>query len=332
MATCHLKSGVIVENTLFPVRQPAISEGECGEEGKDGSGLEPSLFECGPFEIRMPAAQTVPLVFNTPHSGRVYPPQFLAQSRLDERRIRKSEDFYVDELFAPAIRTGAPLLMAHFPRAFLDVNREPYELDPKMFAGRLPPYVNVASTRVAGGLGTIPRLVAENMEIYAARLPVAEGLSRIETYYRPYHAALRRLVVGTRQRFGHALLFDCHSMPSTVRSAGTPGRPDFILGDRFGTSAAQELTAAAATVLQELGYNVARNRPYAGGFITEHYGRPAKHLHALQIEVNRGLYFDEDKLEKKPDFPIVAADIARFIETMAALFRVEITDRPLAAE
>ena len=302
-------------------------------EGGQGSiELHGIMFDCEPFEVRMANAQSVPLVFTSPHSGRVYPAAFLAQSRLDERRIRKSEDFHVDELFTHAVAVGAPLLVAHFPRAFLDVNREPYELDPRMFEGRLPSYANVGSTRVAGGLGTIPRLVAENVEIYAHRLSVAEALSRIDLIYRPYHECLRALLTQTRDRFGQAFLFDCHSMPSTVRAAATAGRPDFIIGDRYGTSASQELSRAAVLFLQELGYNVTRNKPYAGGFITEHYGRPARGLHALQIEVNRGIYFDEEKLEKKAGFGLLAADLAQFIDAMVQIVDTELIAGPLAAE
>jgi len=280
----------------------------------------------------MAARQTTPLIFNSPHSGRIYPQAFLDQARLDARRIRKSEDFFVDELFARSVHAGAPLLIAHFPRAYLDVNREPYELDPRMFEGPMPPYANISSTRVAGGLGTIPRLVAENMEIYAHRLPLSEALSRIETIYRPYHACLRRLIARTRVRFGMAVLIDCHSMPANVRSSATAGRPDFIIGDRYGTSASQDLSRAAALFLQQMGYAVTRNKPYAGGFITEHYGRPAHGLHALQIEVNRGLYFDEEKLEKKPGFETLKADISDFIDQLADLVESDMVQRPLAAE
>lgn len=280
----------------------------------------------------MASRQTTPFVFNSPHSGRVYPEAFLRQSRLDEKRIRKSEDFYVEELFGHAVTAGAPMLLAHFPRCYLDVNREPYELDPKIFDGRLPAFANIGSTRVAGGLGTIPRLVAENMEIYAHRLPVTEALERIERIYRPYHACLRRLVAQTHVQFGRAILIDCHSMPASVRSSATAGRPDFIIGDRYGTSASPELSRAAALLLQDMGYVVTRNKPYAGGFITEHYGRPAHGLHALQIEVNRGLYFDEDRLEKKPSFDLVRQDISDFIDAMVGVVSEDMLGTPLAAE
>jgi len=284
------------------------------------------------FEIREPRSHSIPFVYNSPHSGRIYPPEFIAQSRLEGVSIRRSEDHYVDELFADASALGAPLLLANFPRAYLDVNREPYELDPRMFDGLLPPYANINSLRVAGGLGTIPRIVAENMEIYARRLPVQEGLDRIESVYKPYHAALRRLIARTHVQFGFGVLIDCHSMPGNVRVAGTNARPDFIIGDRYGTSASAELSRAAVAIFEEMGFTAIRNKPYAGGFITEHYGRPSRGLHALQIEVNRSIYVDEMTLEKRPDFPLVAAAITAFMRQMAVYVAQFATDSALAAE
>ncbi|WEZ82540.1 N-formylglutamate amidohydrolase [Rhizobium sp. 32-5/1] len=269
------------------------------------------------FEVLEPETQRIPFVFNSPHSGRVYPPAFLSQSRLDAMSIRRSEDHYVDELFHFVTDLGAPLLVAHFPRAFLDVNREPYELDPRMFDGPLPPHANISSLRVAGGLGTVPRLVAENMEIYARRFPVEEALTRIEEIYKPYHACLRRLIARTHVQFGLSVLIDCHSMPGNIRVAGSSQRPDFIIGDRYGTSASAELSRTAVGLLEDLGFSVARNKPYAGGFITEHYGRPARGLHALQIEINRGLYVDEATLRKKPGFGELAQAIAMFVSKLA---------------
>lgn len=269
------------------------------------------------FEIREPTAHTIPFVYNSPHSGNRYPPSFLNDARLDSVAIRRSADHYVDELFAAAPELGAPLLAAHFPRAYLDVNREPYELDPKMFDGALPPFANISSLRVAGGLGTIPRIVAENMEIYRRRLSVEEGLSRIDALYKPYHAALRRLIARTHTRFGFSILIDCHSMPGNIRIAGSEIRPDFIIGDRFGTSASADLSRAAISFLTDLGFSAARNKPYAGGFITEHYGRPVRGLHALQIEINRALYVDEVTLEKRPEFEAIAGALSCFMRLMA---------------
>jgi N-formylglutamate amidohydrolase len=282
-----------------------------------------------PFEVIAPSAHRLPLVLNSPHSGNCYPDAFLASSRLDKAAIRRSEDFSVDELMAETVALGAPLLKANFPRAWLDVNREPYELDPKMFDGSLPTYANVKSVRVAGGLGTIARIVSESEEIYAAPLPVDEALARIDCVYKPYHRTLRELLMATCTDFGVVLLLDCHSMPSSVRGASARQRPDIVIGDRFGTSAASELTAIATELLARLGYAVTRNKPYAGGFITEHYGQPAKGIHAMQIEINRSLYMDERTLERTGGFKRLSADLARFADGLATALESRM---PLARE
>ncbi|MCA3563041.1 MAG: N-formylglutamate amidohydrolase [Methylocystis sp.] len=266
-----------------------------------------------PFEIDAPGRLTLPFVVNTPHSGRVYPDAFLAMTRLDRLGLRRSEDCYVDLLFAEAPRIGLPLLKAHFPRAYLDVNREPYELDPRMFDGRLPAYANTRSMRVAGGLGSIPRIVGDGQDIYRARLTVTDAMRRIDTVYRPYHRALRGLLQETHRRFGEAILLDCHSMPSASLGAESQLRPDIVLGDRYGTSCAPVLIDIVQASFEALGYRVARNRPYAGGFITEHYGQPASAVHALQIEINRALYMDEETLEPRPDFATVQRDLTRML-------------------
>lgn len=285
-----------------------------------------------PFEVRRPGAQTVPFVFNSPHSGRRYPDRFIAMSRLDRDAIRRSEDCFVDELFASAVTFGAPLLAAHFPRAYLDVNREPWELDPRMFGDALPSFANVRSPRVAGGLGTVPKIVGEGQEIYGAKLSFSEANDRVSGIYMPYHACLRQLVTETHACFGIGILVDCHSMPASIRVGDAGVRPDFIIGDRFGTSASSALTEAAIAILISLGYTVAHNKPYAGGFITEHYGRPAHGLHALQIEVNRGLYMDERTYRKSRGFAALADDLARFIEKLIAVAGIGVETPPLAAE
>lgn len=285
-----------------------------------------------PFEVRTSAEQRVPFVFNSPHSGRCYPERFLAMTRLDSTSIRRSEDCYVDELFGAAVALGAPMLTAHFPRAYLDVNREPWELDPRMFAEPVPPFANVRSARVAGGLGTVPKLVGEGLDIYPGRLPLSEAVGRIECVYKPYHETLKRLVTRTHARFGYAVLVDCHSMPASVRVGDSGMRPDFIVGDRFGTSAASELSERAIGLLAAMGYTVAHNKPYAGGFITEHYGRPARKLHALQIEINRGLYMDERTFQKSAGFYALADDLARFSADLMAVPDHHFLDLPLAAE
>ena len=285
-----------------------------------------------PFEIRTAAEQRVPFVFNSPHSGSHYPDRFLAMIRLDRNAIRRSEDCYVDELFGSAVALGAPMLAANFPRAYLDVNREPWELDPRMFVEPVPPYANIRSARVAGGLGTVPKLVGEGLDIYAGRLPLTEAVARIEAVYKPYHDALKRLLTRTHQRFGYGVLIDCHSMPASIRIGDSGMRPDFIIGDRFGASAAPALTERAIRLLTSMGYTVAHNKPYAGGFITEHYGRPARDLHALQIEVNRGLYMNERTLQRSAGFDALADDLARFCADLMGMPDRDFVDLPLAAE
>lgn len=272
-----------------------------------------------PYEVLAPAVQTVPLVFASPHSGRNYPPDFVAASRLDPLTLRRSEDSYVDELFAAAPGLGAPLLRALFPRAFVDPNREPYELDPAMFDGGLPDFANTHSPRVAAGLGTIARVVCNGAEIYDRKISANEALSRIDSFYRPYHGALGSLLDATADRFGLALLIDCHSMPSVGGPMDKdPGlrRVDFVLGDCHGASCAPDLTDAAAAMLKSEGYVVTRNAPYAGGFTTRHYGRPGDGLHALQIEINRALYMDEATYERKPYFATLADHMSALINAL----------------
>ncbi len=285
-----------------------------------------------PYSVRVAAEQRVPFVFNSPHSGRHYPDRFMAMTKLDAESVRRSEDCYVDELFAGATALGAPMLVANFPRAYLDVNREPWELDPRMFSEPLPAFANMRSARVAGGLGTVPKLVGEGLDIYPGRLPLAEAVGRIETVYRPYHETLKRLLTRTHARFGFAVLIDCHSMPASIRVGETGIRPDFIVGDRFGASTAPALTEHAIQLLTEMGYTVAHNKPYAGGFITEHYGRPARGLHALQIEVNRGLYMNERTLQRSAGFEALAADLGRFMARLTAIPEHYFLGLPIAAE
>jgi N-formylglutamate amidohydrolase len=285
-----------------------------------------------PFTVTEPAMQTVPFVFNVPHAGAIYPAAFLASSRLDAVALRRSEDAFVDELFASVMGLGAPLMTAHFPRAFLDLNREPYELDSRMFDGRLPSFANTRSMRVAGGLGTIPRIVADGQEIYRTRLPVDEALHRIEWLYKPYHRTLRHLVRRTSQLFGHAILIDCHSMPSSSVSREEGVKADVVLGDRYGTSCATLLIDLVEAALRGRGYTVVRNKPYAGGFITEHYGEPALGRHALQIEINRALYMDERSMAKKPAFQVLADDLNQAFAQVIADIDGELTSRPIAAE
>lgn len=272
-----------------------------------------------PFEVVAPERQTLPFVFASPHSGRVYPHAFLESTRLDSISIRRSEDSFVDELFGMAPDLGAPLIRANFPRAFIDPNREPYELDPAMFDTQLPSFVNVRSPRVAAGLGTIARVVRDGAEIYGRRLTFAEAQNRIEGYYKPYHARLRALLEQTHKQFGCAVLVDCHSMPSIGgpldQDIGS-SRPDLVLGDRFGTSCARRLTDIVDRAFAMQGFAIARNNPYAGGFTTEHYGRPALGLHAVQIEINRALYMDEERIERGPGMLKVSSSIRNLIRAL----------------
>lgn len=237
---------------------------------------ELALYE-RPISVERPIRQKLPFVFSSPHSGRVYPASFIKGSNLDATTLRRSEDCFVEEIFAGVVQLGAPLIHAHFPRAYLDANREPYELDPAMFADPLPPHVNTRSLRVAGGLGTIARVVADATEIYREPLAYAEAERRIRLLYMPFHDTLRALLEETHRAFGGALLIDCHSMPSIAGPSDDDmgaNRPDIILGDRYGTACASEITQEAERILKNLGYSATRNNPYAGGFNTEHYGRP----------------------------------------------------------
>jgi N-formylglutamate amidohydrolase len=291
--------------------------------------------ERAPLRVEMPQAQTLPIVFASPHSGNRYPASFLAAARLDPLTLRRSEDGFVDELFGEAPRLGAPLLAAHFPRAFVDPNREPYELDPGMFAEPLPAKANTTSPRVAAGLGTIARVVSSGEEIYAGRLTLAEVEQRLERYYHPYHATLSQLVLHTRQRFGFCLLVDCHSMPSSgwpgERDSG-PDAPDFVLGDCHATSCAGWITARVEQALRNLGYRVSRNAPYAGGFVTQHYGRPTEQIHALQIEINRALYMDETAIARAPGFDLLRQKIGQLILALGRMLAAGAPGMPKAAE
>jgi N-formylglutamate amidohydrolase len=270
-----------------------------------------------PFEIVEPAAWRAPIIFNSPHSGSLYPQDFVAASRIDLAALRRSEDSFMDELIGDLSQRGFPVVRVNFPRSYVDVNREPYELDPRMFTGRLPSFANTRSMRVAGGLGTIPRVVGDGQEIYRERLSVDDALARIEALYKPYHRALRRLINKAHQNFGTVVVVDCHSMPSIGVSRDEPRRPDVVIGDRYGTSCAPLIPDMVEETMRALGYSVGRNKPYAGGFITEHYGNPASGLHAVQLELNRAIYMDERRRERSPGFAQVAADFAILADALA---------------
>jgi N-formylglutamate amidohydrolase len=275
-----------------------------------------------PLEVAAPALQQVALVCASPHSGSDYPAEFLAASRLAPLTLRRSEDSFVDEIFGSALELGAPMLKARFPRAYLDPNREPFELDPLMFADPLPAYVNSRSPRVQVGLGTIARVVATGEEIYAHKLRFPEVVARIERLYRPYHQTLRQLLAATRERFAGYILIDCHSMPTTVgpgeREVKRNG-VDIVLGDCHGTSCHPVVMETAQRVLTAKGYRVARNAPYAGGFTTSHYGAPQGGRHAMQIEISRALYMDERSIERKPFVRQLGQDMGDLMTALAAL-------------
>ncbi|WP_374449939.1 N-formylglutamate amidohydrolase [Stella sp.] len=287
----------------------------------DSSGELPGELAPG-HVVDRPAAPPGAIVLASPHSGRRYPPDLLRASRLDPLTLRRSEDCFVDELFAEAARLGAPMIRAHFPRAYVDLNREPWELDPAMFDGPLPDFCNTRSPRVQAGLGTIARIVASGADIYARKLTVAEGLERIRRLYQPYHRDLAALVEERRRAVGHAILIDCHSMPSTGGPMDLdPGRrrADFILGDIHGNACAAAVADTVAAALRGFGYRVTHNAPYAGGFTTAHYGRPAEGVHALQIEVNRDLYMDEARYARKPELARIAGELRQVVDRLARI-------------
>ena len=285
-----------------------------------------------PFEVLEPQDWRAPVVFNSPHSGRVYPPAFLTQSQLPLPLLRRSEDSFVDELMAGVVGRGHPLMRAHFPRCYVDVNREPYELDPRMFDGRLPSFANTRSMRVAGGLGTVARVVGDAQEIYQERLPVTEALRRIEVLYKPYHRTLRRLLTRVHRSFGAAMLVDCHSMPSSAGSREERPRAEIVVGDRYGTSCNPLVTDVLERAFRALGYTVGRNKPYAGGFITEHYGNPSAGLHAVQIEINRALYMNEARYAPNDNFDQLAYDLMGVVDTLADIPLEELRTYRAAAE
>lgn len=279
----------------------------------------PPVVAAPAFEVLRPAALSTPLVFASPHSGRLYPREMVAASVLCETELRRSEDAFVDSLFAAAPSVGAPLLLARYARAYVDVNREPYEFDPALFGEPLPPWVGRASARAAAGLGSVARVVGEGREIYRGKMRFAEAEARIRSVHRPYHAALESLLEAADRRFGCAVLIDCHSMPAASVSGG-PHRPppDVVLGDRFGAACDPRVTAVAEAALRDQGLIVARNTPYAGGWSTEHYGRPKVGRHALQIEISRGLYLHEPSLRPSAGMARLTARLSAVCTALAA--------------
>jgi N-formylglutamate amidohydrolase len=283
---------------------------DAAEEGPQDHALKE--LTVAPVDLRLPERLSSPFVFASPHSGRTYPSSFAQTTRLDAVTLRQSEDAFVDELFEAVTDFGSPLIAARFPRAYVDVNRAPNELDPAMFDAPVDPRAGPRTARVAAGLGVIPRIVRDGLEIYGARLPANEANFRIEHFYRPYHKALAKLTAAAHAKFGMAIIVDCHSMPPPARGH------DIVLGDCHGQSASPALTAEAQRLLGELGFSVARNAPYAGGYTTSLYGRPFEKTHALQIEVSRALYLDEHRIQPHTGYRDCKARLRRFAERLLA--------------
>lgn len=271
-------------------------------------------------------------LITSPHSGHYYPRDFILKSKLDSQQLRLSEDMHIDALLADVPQAGASLLSATYPRAYVDLNREPYELDASMFSDPLPDYVNKDSTRVLGGLGTIAKIVTERLEIYDRPLVFSEAEQRIEKIYFPFHTCLKQQIETARDFWGKAYLLDVHSMPSNaVRKykGGKSGSVDFVLGNRHGRSCDADIYDVVYNFLTDAGYYVEKNKPYAGGYITEHYGNPSEGFHTLQLEVNRKLYMNEtsyDLLDNSDEIRNLFSDL------VSTLINKTHEKRPKAAE
>lgn len=273
------------------------------------------------YVVSYPDQVTVPFIFNSPHSGRHYTPDFIEQSRLSPLLLRKSEDAMVDYLYQFATDLGAPMLAATFPRAFVDVNREPYELDPLLVEEPLPANANSKSMRVAAGLGTVARVVGYGLDIYKGPLSLDEVMWRIEEFYIPYHQKLSHMIETQVNRFDMAVLIDCHSMPSNQRNPLNKFKPDIVIGDCYGNSAHQDIVLYLIELLEAQGLSVSHNMPYAGGYITENYGNPDDGVHAIQVEINRSLYMDEVLLEAHSGF----STLGEQLETAFSAFVRDVT-------
>lgn len=277
---------------------------------------------CNPsYLLRRPAARTTSVVFASPHSGRRYPAEFLRRAVLNEQEVRSSEDAYVDDLFSAAVDHGAPLLLSQSPRAYLDLNRGPEELDPALIEG----VRRVAhNPRIASGLGVIPRVVSNGRAIYRGKLTLAEAHGRIANVWRPYHDTLQTLMDEAHIAFGEAILIDCHSMPhEALENVGPPGaaRPDVVLGDRFGAAAASSVVERVEAAFAAAGFKVARNMPFAGAYICQHYGRPSRRHHAVQVEIDRSIYMDEKTIKPNANFKPFKAALDGVIAELAEIGR-----------
>ena len=276
------------------------------------------LLSSSSFLLSKPDSQKLPLVISSPHSGRCYSPEFQRMSRVSVAGLERSEDRFVDLLLRGVVDLGVPVLEANFPRSFVDLNRSPTDLDPQLISGISGVFVReTISEKVRQGLGVLPRLAANGAEIYDQLLPISEARRRLLYYYFPYHKMLRALLSATKARFGFVVLMDFHSMPSRSVGEGSSVANSVVLGDAFGTSALSDVADEAAVIFSNLGYRVLRNKPYSGGFITQHYGRPGEGISVLQIEISRAAYMDEQTLKSRRSFDRVKADVALFISAFA---------------
>ena len=275
----------------------------------------------GVFQLARPVQRTTSVIFASPHSGRDYPGAFLNRVALDRHEIRSSEDAFIDRLFAAAPGHGAPFLAAGAPRAFVDLNRAPEELDPALIDGVKR---SAHNPRIASGLGVIPRVVANGRPIYRGKLTLDEAQARIAGYWRPYHDMLQTLIDESHARYGEAILIDCHSMPHEALEALGPaghGRPDVVLGDRFGAAASASVVERVEAAFAGAGLKVVRNMPFAGAYITQHYGRPSRRQHAVQIEIDRALYMNERRIEPSAAFEPFRALLAGVIAELTGIGR-----------
>lgn len=281
------------------------------------------------FHLVEPKHRTTNVVFASPHSGRDYSWAFMRRSVLDERMIRSSEDAFVDMLFDSAPAAGAPLLSARAPRAFVDLNRSADELDPALIDGVRKAAHN---PRVSSGLGVIPRVVANGRAIYRGKIPLRDAQVRLRDYWRPYHDRLQTLLNDSLTQFGEAILVDCHSMPhealeSVVHPHGV--RPQIVLGDRFGAAARGDVVDRIETAFSEAGLSVVRNAPFAGAYTTQHYGRPSRGQHVVQIEIDRSLYMNETTIRPNANFRAFRDLMACVVADISDVGRADV---PLAAE
>ncbi len=286
----------------------------------EGLQVEPPGL-AAPFLLSVPQGDNVPVVFASPHSGNLYPSSMVSALCVPLMDVRRTEDAFVDELFASAPARGAALLAARYGRSVVDLNRDPHELDPAMFHDGPPRACALPTPRVEAGLGCLPRVGAKGEAIYGRLLSKAEGEERLAGIHDVYHNTLTALLDARRAIHGRALLIDCHSMPSVQ-----PGRrnlPDIVLGDRFGSSCDPRLVNRLERAFRNHGLTVARNAPYAGGYTTRRYGRPKRGVHAIQIEINRGLYMDEQAITRSGRFaslrPVMDSAITEMIEAIQQL-------------